>query len=225
MEVKDMFNQPKFVKLNKLLESRYGYKFDSGAMTVGRARSMLKLVESRIQSIQHSHKNFVSEKEPAYCQLILMRESLSAWVKERTLVEGEIGEAEAKVAANSITNAVQKMIKDASKIVDEELPALVGVIRDQIGIAEADAYKNSVDPLIKELRTQLETVRDSLEQSVMALSGEQIQTDMSMPGPQMNTPGVAGDEDMGTPAPDSGDNFAASAAETGGTEPLGRARR
>jgi hypothetical protein len=221
MEVKDMFNRPKFNKLNRLLENRYDYKFNTASLTVPSARHMLKLVETKIQAAQQSHKLHNSQSDPAYCQMLLMRESLDTWLSEQQLMEGELGEAEVILAAKNITDSVQKMVEQAGKIANEQLPALTTAIRDQIGMAQAEAYKNSVGQAISELVTQLSTARDQLDVSVLALTGQDVQTDMAMP--EM----PAGDE---VPAPDgeeipAGDEFAATDAEAGGTEPLGRARR
>jgi hypothetical protein len=151
-----------------------------------------------------------------------MRESISTWINERLLIEGELGEAEVILAAKNITDAVQKMVEQAGKISNEQLPALTAAIRDQIGMEQAEAYKTSVTQVISELVTQLSTARDQLDTSVLALTGQAVQTDMAMPAPAPDGGEV--------PAPDAGeepatDDFAAADAETGGTEPLGRERR
>jgi hypothetical protein len=220
MEVKDMFNRPKFNKLNRLLENRYNYSFDIPTLTVPTAQKMLRLIETKIKTVQQSHQIHVAERDPAYCQMLLMRESIGAWLNERMLTEGELGEAEVILAAKNITDAVQKMVEQASKIANEQLPALTVAIRDQIGMEQAEAYKNSVSQVVNELVTQLSGARDQLDTSVLALTGQAVQTDMAMPAAD------AGE----APAPEAGaeppaDDFAATDAETGGDEPLGRDRR
>lgn len=219
MEVKDMFNRPKFNKLNRLLETRYDYSFDPAALTVPAAQKMLRSLETKIKTVQESHQIHAAERNPAYCQMLLMRESIGAWLDERMLTEGELGEAEVILAAKNITDAVQKMVEQAGKIANEQLPALTVAIRDQIGIEQAEAYKNAVGQTINELVTQLSAARDQLDTSVLALTGQAVQTDMTMPA-VADTNEVP---DTGTePA---GDDFAAADAETGGDEPLGRDRR
>jgi hypothetical protein len=225
MEVKDMFNRPRFNKLNQLLENRYNYSFDIPTMTVPAAKKMLRLIETKIKTVQQSHQIHLAERSPAYCQMLLMRESITTWLDERLLTEGELGEAEVILAAKNITDSVQKMVEQAGKIANEQLPALTTAIRDQIGMAQAEAYKNAVGQAIGELVTQLGTARDQLDMSVLALTGQDVQTDMSMPTPATPTPdgGEVPIPDAG--AEPAGDDFAASDAEAGGTEPLGRARR
>ena len=224
MEVKDMFNRPKFNKLNRLLENRYDYSFNTASLTVPSAKRMLGLVETKIQAAQQSHQVHTAQKDPAYCQMLLMRESLSAWINERQLMEGELGEAEVILAAKNITDSVQKMVEQAGKIANEQLPALTTAIRDQIGMEQAETYKNTVGQAIGELVTQLSTARDQLDKSVLALTGQNVQTDMAMPEPAAGGEISAPDSEQ-VPSPEAGDDFAASDAETGGTEPLGRARR
>jgi hypothetical protein len=223
MEVKDMFNRPRFNKLNQLLENRYNYSFDTPALTVSAAQKMLRLIETKIKTVQQSHQIHLAERDPAYCQMLLMRESIATWISEHVLTEGELGEAEVILAAKNVTDAVQKMVEQAGKIANEQLPALVVAIRDQIGMEQSEAYKNAVGQTINELVTQLSAARDQLDTSVLALTGQAVQTNMAMPAPSAPNDGT-------TPTPDAGeepagDDFAASDAEAGGTEPLGRARR
>jgi len=223
MEVKDMFNRPRFKKLNQLLENRYNYSFDTPALTVSAAQKMLRLIETKIKTVQQSHQIHLAERDPAYCQMLLMRESIATWINERLLTEGELGEAEVILAAKNITDTVQKMVEQAGKIANEQLPALTVAIRDQIGMEQSEAYKTAVTQVISELVTQLSTARDRLDAGVLTLTGQAVDTDMAMPAP-------AASNDNAVPAPDAGeepagDDFAAADAEAGGTEPLGRARR
>jgi hypothetical protein len=221
MEVKDMFKQPKFNKLNSLLENRYDFSFNTNSLTHSSARSMLKLVETKISNAQRSGKSV--ERAPAYCQMLLMRESLRTWLNEQVLVEGEIGEAEVVLAAKTLTDNIQKMVEQAGKIVNEELPALTIAIRDQIGMSQAEAYKGSVGTAVTELLTQLTAARDQLESSYLTLTGQQASSEMTMPVAAEPAPGA---EEM-PPADDQvgGDEFTATDAETGGTAPAGRDRR
>ena len=225
MEVKDMFNRPRFNKLNQLLENRYNYSFDIPTMTVPTAKKMLRLIETKIKTVQQSHQIHLAERSPAYCQMLLMRESIETWLGERLLTEGELGEAEVILAAKNITDSVQKMVEQAGKIANEQLPALTTAIRDQIGMAEAEAYKNAVGQAIGELVTQLGAARDQLDMSVLALTGQDVQNDMAMPTPATPAPDSEGIPTPGAGEEPAGDDFAASDAEAGGTEPLGRARR
>jgi hypothetical protein len=182
------------------------------------------LIETKIKTVQQSHQIHLAERDPAYCQMLLMRESIRTWIDERLLTEGELGEAEVVLAAKNITDAVQKMVEQAGKIANEQLPALTVAIRDQIGMAESEAYKTSVTQVISELVTQLSTARDQLDTSVLALTGQAVQSGMDMPAA---APAPDGGEVPvpGTEEEPAGDDFAAADAETGGTEPLGRERR
>lgn len=221
MEVKDMFKQPKFDKLNSLLENRYDFSFNTNSLSRSSARSMLKLVETKITNAQRGGKRI--EQTPAYCQMLLMRESLRTWLNEQVLTEGEIGEAEVVLAAKNLTDSIQKMVEQAGKMANEELPALTVAIRDQIGMSQAESYKGSAGAAVTELLSQLTAARDQLESSYLALTGQQQPTDMAMPAAPEP---AAGDEAM--PPQDAeagGDEFAATDAEAGGTAPLGRDRR
>jgi hypothetical protein len=90
-------------------------------------------------------------------------------------------------------------------------------------MSQAQAYKGSVGTAVTELLTQLTAARDQLESSYLTLTGQQTSSDMAMPAAA--EPAAGAEAMPPEDAQDSGDDFAATDAEAGGTEPLGRERR
>lgn len=217
---------PKTTKrLNKVMESRFGFAIDYDKLTYAKAQRLSYALTENLNSIRKSYGAHTAEKNPKYMEMLMVREGLRAWLDQNTpLMEGELETAEAVLAAKDMVDSVQDMITDASKMLNEELPPLLDTIRDQVGTAQADQFKNTVTAALQELMTSLNSARDALDNGARTLSGEQ-----TAPAP-MSLGAVGGDELGGLPpAPGEeefgDDGFAAAEPAVGGDEELGRKRR
>ncbi len=140
------------------------------------------------------------------------------------LMEDELGQAQAMLAAKDMVDSMQDMIEDLSKMLNEQLPPLTDSIRTAIGSAEADSFKASASSTLSSLLTTVQTSREAMDQAVRTLSGEPgavsvpggAETDMDMGEPDLG----ADDLDLGDE-----DDFGASDAAVGGDLPLGREKR
>ena len=235
MKLQDIATRPTSRKINKVNESRFGFRIDYDQLTVAKARSLNKALAENLTKLKHSFGVHTAEKNPKYMELLMVREGLNRWLDEnRPLTESEIAKSGAILAAKDIVDSFQDMLEDISKMQNEQLPALLDTIRDQIGQPQADAFKGTVVPLLTELVGQLQTARETADAAARTLAGEQVAAPMGMPGADPMAAGgmppapggdMGGAPDMATePAPD-GDEFAATDAATGGDEALGRAKR
>jgi len=116
-------------------------------------------------------------------ELITVQEGLSAWLEEkrRTLVEGEVGNAEVLLAAKDMVDSIQDMIEDVSKMQNEQMPALIDTIRDQIGTEQADQFKGAVGQVLGIILQQLTDAREQTDNAARNLAGEGS-PDMGMGG-------------------------------------------
>jgi hypothetical protein len=217
-------------KINKVMESRFGFALDFNKMTVEKAERLSETITANLNKIRHSVALHTAERNPRYMELLTVRESLSAWLQEtrRQLNEGEVGNAEVLLAAKDMVDSVQDTIEKVGKMQNEQLPQLLDSIRDQIGSEQADAFKNAVGVTLDQLMQNLQAAREGVDSGVRVLSGEQVDNPMAMPGDEMGAPV----DDLGTePAPmsdldqEESDGFAATDAAVGGTETLGRELR
>ena len=220
-------------KINKIVESRFGFSIDYDNLTYAKAERLSRALGENITQIKKSFGAHTAEKNSKYMELMLVKEGLDKWMgSEQGLFESEMGRSEAVLAAKDIVDSVQDMLEKISKIQNEQVPALIDTIRDQIGSEQAEQFKGAISPTLTELYTALSTARESTDTSVRVLSGEQIaNTDMSMG----NDAGLGGEPDLGG-APESDfdsdlgaapetDGFDATDAAVGGEEELGRERR
>jgi hypothetical protein len=215
-------------KINKLMESRFGFAINFNNLSVTKAEKLSETINANLNKIRHSTDFHTAERNPRYMELLTVRESLSAWLNEQRsqLNEGEVGNAEVLLAAKDMVDSVQDAIEKVGKMQNEQLPQLLDSIRDQIGSEQAESFKNAVGSTLETLMSGLQAAREGVDSGVRVLSGEQLDNPMAMPGDDL-----AGDMAELPPAPmsdldqDEGDGFAASDAAVGGAEELGREKR
>ena len=213
-------------RLNKVMESRFGFSIDYDNLTYAKAQRLSYAISENLSKIRKSYGIHTAEKNPKYMEMLMVQEGLNSWLNQQEpLMEGELETAEAVLAAKDMVDSVQDMITDASKMLNEELPPLLDVIRDQVGTAQADAYKNTVTGALQGLMDSLNSTRDALDNGARSLAGEQVAQPMDMSGGA--TLGGAAE----LPAPEvndfdseDDDGFAATDAAAGDDE-LGRERR
>jgi hypothetical protein len=223
-------------KMNSLMESRFGFTLDLDKLTYSKAQNLCDMINENLGRIRHSFGIHKAERNPRYMELLMVRESLTKWMNEnRQLFESEMGKSEAILAAKDMVDSIQDMVEKVSKMQVEQLPALIDTIRDQIGMAEADAFKNAMGQLLTNISQELGQARETADTSARQLAGEDMAGGglggMGMPG---GAPGDMGAMDAMSPtaAPDLGepsdldsDSFGGTDAAAGGIEPVGRAKR
>jgi hypothetical protein len=233
MRLSEMRTEVTPQKINKIVESRFGFSIDYDNLTYAKAQRLSQALGENIVAIKKSFGSHTAEKNSKYMELMLVKEGLDKWMgSEQGLFESEMGRSEAVLAAKDIVDSIQDMLEKISKVQNEQVPALIDTIRDQIGSEQAESFKGSISPTLTELYTALSTARETSDTAVRVLSGEQIaDTGMDMSGGAGlgdNLPPVDGsesdmDSDLG--APPETDGFDATDAAVGGEEELGRERR
>ena len=216
------------------MERSFGFTIDYDNLTYPKAQRLSKALTENIRNIKKSFGAHTAEKNPKYMELMLVKEGLERWMSsEQGLFESELGQAEAKLAAQDIVKQLEDMFKKIGKIQDEQMLELTKTINDQIGAEQANQFKSAMDPLLQSL---YDTIKDGINQSsqaVLILTGEggAQPSDMSMggaPGADQGM-GMGADQGMGMGSPEQSDmdtdGFGAETAATGGEEELGRERR
>lgn len=227
MNLKDISPRATSQKMNRIMESRFGFTIDYANLSMAKASRLNQSITENINRIRKSYGAHTAEKNPKYMELLMVREALGKWIAERSqLTEGEMGKSEAILAAKDMVDSIQDMLEKVSKMQVEQMPALIDTIRDQIGNEQADTFKNSVGQLLTSMVDQLTQAREQADGAARSLAGE---------GPAMGGAGMAmpGGAPGGAPAPGGelggevqpADNFAATDAAAGGPEALGRETR
>jgi plasmid stabilization system protein ParE len=215
-------------KINKLMESRFGFAINFSNLTVEKAERLSETIVANLDKIRHSVDLHTAERNPRYMELLTVKEGLSTWLEQhrQQLVEGEVGNAEVLLAANNMVDSIQDAIEKVGKMQNEQLPELLDSIRDQVGAEQAEGFKNAVGTTLETLMQNLQTAREGVDGGVRILTGEQVDNPMAMPGDDLS----GGDAGL-PPAPgsdldqDETDGFGATDAAVGGAEELGRELR
>lgn len=227
MDLKDISPRATAQKMNRIMESRFGFSIDYATLNLSKAVRLNRSITENINRIRRSFGAHTAEKNPKYMELLMVREALGKFIAERRqLTEGEMGKSEAILAAKDMVDSIQDMLEKVSKMQVEQMPALIDTIRDQIGNDQADQFKNSVGQLLAGMVDQLTQAREQADGAARSLAGEGPAPGMAMGGsgglaaPTGAAPGVEAGAEM-QPA----DNFAATDAAAGGPEALGRETR
>jgi hypothetical protein len=143
--------------------------------------------------------------------------------KESAVKEGIENQSELILAAKDMMDKVTGYLEELAKMKTESMLELSDRIRDEMGADKADAFAQKVKPALDTAEQTLTATRTELDQAVRILTGEEVAA-MEPVGALDEPLDTTGDELDSLDASDS-DEFAATDANAGGTEPAGRQKR
>jgi hypothetical protein len=142
-------------------------------------------------------------------------------IKKLIAKEGVEEQSELILAAKDMMDKVTGYLEDLASMKTEGMLELADRIRDEMGADKADAFLQKIQPAIEQAEATLTTTRQELDNGVRILTGEEVATDTIGADDSMNM-----DTDLDSlDTDDESDEFGASDAEAGGTEPEGREQR
>ena len=138
--------------------------------------------------------------------------------------EGVEEQSELILAAKDMMDKVTGYLEDLASMKTEGMLELADRIRDEMGADKADAFIQKIQPAIEQAEATLSTTRQELDTGVRRLTGEEV---ASEPMGADDTLDMDADTDLDSLDSDDAeaDEFGASDAEAGGTEPEGREQR
>jgi hypothetical protein len=130
------------------------------------------------------------------------------------------------MAAKDMVDRFTSFLEDVAEMGAEGMLELADSIRDELGQEQSEQYVGIVKPALESAQQVLTTSREALTQGVGVLTGEGAPTDTIGAEPDV-APEVDADADADVEGPvePTDDEFSASDAATGGTEPAGREKR
>jgi len=143
--------------------------------------------------------------------------------KEIEVKEGIENQSELILAAKDMMDKVTGYLEDLATMKTESMLELSDRIRDEMGADKAEAFMQKVKPALESAEQTLTSTRTELDQAVRILTGEEIASTEPM-GTVDEPLDTAGDDLDSLNAP-AADEFAATDANAGGTEPEGRQKR
>ena len=151
------------------------------------------------------------------------RGAASKLMANKDVKEGVEEQSELILAAKDMMDKVTGFLEDLASMKTEGMLELADRIRDEMGAEKSDAFLQKIQPAIEQAEATLATTRQELDNGVRILTGEEVASDPMGADDTMNMDDPDADlDDLEAPETD---EFGASDAEAGGTEPEGREQR
>ncbi len=142
--------------------------------------------------------------------------------KETAVKEGIENQSELILAAKDMMDKVTGYLEELATMKTEGMLELSDRIRDEMGADKADAFTQKIKPALDTAEQTLTATRAELDQAVRILTGEETVTE---PMGTLDEPLDSTGDDLDTLNAPAADEFAATDANAGGTEPEGRQKR
>ena len=151
------------------------------------------------------------------------KQIIGALVSKENVQEGVEEQSELILAAKDMMDKVTGFLEDLASMKTEGMLELADRIRDEMGAEKSDAFLQKIQPAIEQAEATLATTRQELDNGVRILTGEEVASDPMGADDTMNMDDPDADlDDLESPETD---EFGASDAEAGGTDPGGREQR
>ncbi len=142
--------------------------------------------------------------------------------KETAMKEGIENQSELILAAKDMMDKVTGYLEELATMKTESMLELSDRIRDEMGADKADAFTQKIKPALDTAEQTLTATRAELDQAVRILTGEEVSTE---PMGTLDEPLDATGDELDSLNATTSDEFAATDANAGGTEPEGRQKR
>lgn len=210
----DMMNRKK-MKTERTLspgELTRREKYAKGMKSV--KKDFEKRYPGRGEEVMYATATKMAKKESVDEAMAVLKNVLNGAIQ---INESEFEQAKAVMAARDMVDTVQGMVETLSAMLNEDLPALVDVMRNEVGQAQADGFASAVQSSIAPLIEQVKAARASLDGAARSAAGEPIEQVAAPTAPIAPVPGEVPAEE---PEVDASADVAA-----GGNLELGRTKR
>ena len=209
----DIINQE--VNQRKLGE----YGGDMGTSIIGKAKDQIKDKLSKGQAVSPADRKAAA---------MAMKTEISKMPKGtgtmQGVKEGVEEQSELILAAKDMMDKVTSFLEDLASMKTEGMLELADRIRDEMGAEKADAFLQKIQPAIEQAEATLTTTRQELDNGVRILTGEEVASEPMGADDTMDMDTDLDSLDSEVDDTET-DEFGASDAEAGGTEPEGREQR
>ena len=194
------------------------YGGNMGSSIIGKATGEIKDKLSKGQSVSPADRKAAAQAMKTEISKMPKGTGTMTGVKE-----GVEEQSELILAAKDMMDKVTGYLEDLASMKTEGMLELADRIRDEMGADKADAFMQKIQPAIEQAEATLTTTRQELDNGVRILTGEEVASEPMGADDTMDM-----DTDLDSLDPDTDtetDEFGASDAEAGGTEPEGREQR
>ena len=199
-------------KLDSVLKEVFGtdFNFSAGNAKLTKVKAV---TETKIKALRESG---VEVNNKQYQKLLLVLEGINTAMKQNTIMENDLDSAEVLLAAKQMADDLQKMAENLASMQVEELMSITNAMKEEVGIAEADAFNVSAEAAISSALEAVKAANAQVADAVLVAQGQAPETDMGMDMEPAMEPELGMDEpamDM-EPAMDDFEGADAASAET-----------
>jgi hypothetical protein len=109
MELNEINSKASLAKMNKIMESRFGFKFDYSKMTAEKAERMLAIVNESINKAKNSTAGQSAQQDPRYMEMVMVKESLNKFMKDYKPANAPMQKSSPKMSEIKASVAKQTM--------------------------------------------------------------------------------------------------------------------
>ena len=209
--------------ITRVMESHFQPRINVSALKLEQARTMLTKTQALIREARNKPSFHISEKSPAYLQLMMMEQALRAKIseygadspsyangtayqkavknaiapdiadpaeedeeemeegscssrkkmKESKLTESEVEQAQVVLAAQDMVDKIAGWMEDVADMQYKDLPGLVEMMRNEVGVNEAQSFLDAQTATLTTLLSALEQAKQEATNAMAPLTGEQ----------------------------------------------------
>ena len=222
-ELEDTANHIRTKIHNITQNTHFGHELKDDAYQ--KNQMMLDIVNQAITEYGEKEKSAAAQAISAKDKLdkgMTLGQDEKKLVSKMLTKEGVEEQSELILAAKDMMDKVTGYLEDLATMKTEGMLELADRIRDEMGADKADAFMQKIQPAIEQAEATL-TTRQELDNGVRILTGEEVATDTIGADDSMNMDTDL--DSLDSESDEESDEFGASDAEAGGTEPEGREQR
>ena len=172
MKLHDLAQPQQSKQTAKVFESFFGKGIAFDRMSHSQARNMLGRVRNLIREHRAKPEFHRSEQNPAYLQLVVMEQGLSARMRETLREASEVQQAQVVLAAQDMVDKMQKMLEEITALQFKDLPALVDSIKNEVGAQQAAQFNADATAALGGLVQNLQGGKQQMEAALGVVTGE-----------------------------------------------------
>ena len=233
--------QQKLSEINGYLKENFGYTLKQDTINAQKLSAILDQVKRQQWDLSCEVKNY--QNDPRYVKSVLIAESIKIMLAEigpsrkkapkavskktsvnesvqqlRVLLEQDLDQAEAVLAAKSMVSDLQDMTEEIAKMQVETLMSLVDRMKEVFGVEQADQFNQTVEGVLQGTLDNLKDAHSQVSNAILTLTGEAPAPEAGPMGGEAGAPAPMGGEEIGGAEGLGGAEAASGPAE----EPTGR---
>jgi hypothetical protein len=182
MELSELQTKQSAIVAKRALKEHFEFDLDLDRMRLSETRTMLNKVRGLLSEHRASKSMHNSHNSPAYLKLLMMEQALTghygdlqirqAYESQIIVENEEVEKSQVVMAAQDMLNSINKMLEDIGIMSVKDLPAVVDGIENEIGVNEAQAFKDQAGAAIDGLREALQTAQSGMQGAIGTITGE-----------------------------------------------------